>query len=125
MPMHAPRPVPLRRRARPGAALDGWALGQSGHARRLATSGKRATGPRPVLEDLRASPETEQLLNQAVDADEQVREQAIEGLVRVAGGSGRKRELMEALGPHLDDLRHGDEETREEARDVILSMMRR
>jgi hypothetical protein len=78
-----------------------------------------------VLEDLRASPETEQLLNQAVHPDEQVREQAIEGLMRLAGGSNRKRELMEALGPHLDDLRHGDEETREEARQDILSMMRR
>ena len=78
-----------------------------------------------VLEDLRASPETEQLLNQAVHPDEQLREQAIEGLMRLAGGSDRKRELMEALGPHLDDLRHGDEETREEAREDILSMMRR
>ena len=78
-----------------------------------------------VLEDLRASPETEQLLNQAVEGDEQAREQAIEGLMRLAGGSDRKRELTEALGPQLDDLRHGDEETREEARDVILSMMRR
>ena len=78
-----------------------------------------------VLEDLRASPETEQLLNQAMHPDEQVREQAIEGLMRLAGGSERKRELMEALGPHLDDLRHGDEETREEAREDILSMIKR
>ena len=107
-------------------------------ARRMSARSERAR-PRPttdnpreksdvsasVLEDLRASPETEQLLNQAVDADEEMREQAIEGLMRLAGGSERKRELMEALGPHLDDLRHGDEETREEARDVILSMIRR
>ena len=77
------------------------------------------------LEDLRDNPETEQLLRQAVDADEQVRERAIEGLMRLAGGAGGNRELIEALGPHLDALRHGDEEAREEAREDILSMIRR
>lgn len=77
------------------------------------------------LDDLRASPETEQLLNQAVDADEQVRERAIEGLMRLAGGADGKRELIEALGPHLEALRHGDEEAREDAREDILSMIRR
>lgn len=77
------------------------------------------------LEDLRDNPETEQLLRQAVDADEQVRERAIEGLMRLAGSAGGNRELMEALGPHLDALRHGDEEAREEAREDILSMIRR
>ena len=107
-------------------------------ARRMSARSERARSRAPagnpreerdvsasIFEDLRASPETEQLLNQAVDGDEQAREQAIEGLMRLAGGSDRKRELMEALGPQLDDLRHEDEETREEARDVILSMMRR
>lgn len=107
-------------------------------ARRMSARSERARSRAPagnpreerdvsasVLEDLRASPETQQLLNQAVDGDEEVREQAIEGLMRLAGGSDRKRELIKALGPQLDDLRHGDEETREEARDVILSMMRR
>ena len=91
-------------------------------ARRVQEKSDRSTG---VLEDLRASPETERLLNQAVHPDEQVREQAIEALVRLAGGSSRKRDLMGVLGPQLDDLRHGDVETREEAREDILSMMRR
>ena len=120
-PRAASPPRAARRRARRmSARLE--------RARPRATAGnprENSDGSTAVLEDLRASPETEQLLNQAVDADEQGREQAIEGLMRLAGGSDRKRELMEALGPHLDDLRHGDEETREEARDVILSMMRR
>ena len=81
--------------------------------------------PAGGLDDLRDNPETEQLLNQAVDADEQVRERAIEGLMRLAGGAAGRRELIEALGPHLDALRHGDEEAREEAREDILSMIRR
>ena len=85
---------------------------------------ENSEGSTGILEDLRASPETEQLLNQAVHPDEQVREQAIESLVRLVGGSDRKRDFMEALGPHLDDLRHGDEEARQEARDDILSMIR-
>lgn len=81
--------------------------------------------PSAVLDDLRDSPETEQFLNQAVHPDEQVRERAIEGLVRLVGGSDRKPDLMEALGAHLDELRHGDEEAREEAREEILSIIRR
>ena len=120
-PRAASPPRAARRRARRLGA-------RSERARAPTTTAnprEKSNGSPAVLEDLRASPETEQLLNQAVDADEQGREQAIEGLIRLAGGSDRKRELMEALGPHLDDLRHGDEETREEARDVILSMMRR
>ena len=118
-PRAASPPRAARRRAR--------RLGARSERARPAAANRRekSNGSKAVLEDLRASPETERLLNQAVDADEQGREQAIEGLMRLAGGSDRKRELMEALGPHLDDLRHGDEETREEARDVILSMMRR
>ena len=91
-------------------------------ANRTQEKSDTATG---VFENLRASPETERLLNQAVHPDEQVREQAIEGIVRLAGGSSRKRDLMEVLGPQLDDLRHGDAETREEAREDIRSMMRR
>ena len=118
-PRAASPPRVARRRARRLGARSERARPATGNQR------EKSNGSTAVLEDLRASPETEQLLNQAVDADEQVREQAIEGLIRLAGGSDRKRELMEALGPHLDDLRHGDEETREEARDVILSMMRR
>ena len=110
-----------RRRARRMSARSERARSRP-DASRQQESAKASTR---VLEDLRANPETEQLLNLAVDADQQVREQAIEGLVRLAGGSDRKRELMEALGPHLDNLRHGDEETREEAREDILSMIRR
>ena len=110
----------------------------SRRARRMSVRSERARARRaarrppqtdearsPGLENLRASPETEQLLSQAVDPDEQVRERAIEGLVRLAGGADGKRELMEALGPRLDELRHGDEEAREEARQDILSLLRR
>ena len=108
----------------------------SRRARRLSVRSERARrvasrqqeddkAPAGSLDDLRENPETEQLLNQATDADEQVRERAIEGLMRLAGGAAGRRELIEALGPHLDALRHGDEEAREEARDDILSMIRR
>ena len=99
---------------------------RSERARRAARRPQQTDEARsPGLENLRASPETEQLLSQAVDPDEQVRERAIEGLVRLAGGADGKRELMEALGPRLDELRHGDEEAREEARQDILSLLRR
>ena len=122
-PRAAPPPRMARRRARRMSARSEQARSRSRAA--AANPREKRDVSASVLEDLRASPETEQLLNQAVDGDEQAREQAIEGLMRLAGGSDRKRELTEALGPQLDDLRHGDEEIREEARDVILSMMRR
>ena len=78
-----------------------------------------------VFEDLKANPETERLLNQVVHPNEQVREQAIEGLMRLASDTNKQRELIEALEPYMDDLRHGNEEAREEARQDIRSMLRR
>ena len=78
-----------------------------------------------VFEDLKANPETERLLNQVVHPNEQVREQAIEGLMRLASSANKQRDLMEALEPYMDDLRHGDEETREDAREDIRAMLRR
>ena len=94
---------------------------------RTATPGPREkdSASASVFEDLKANPETERLLNQVVHPNEQVREQAIEGLMRLASSSNKQRDLMEALEPYMDDLRHGDEETREEAREDIRAMLRR
>lgn len=121
VPRSASPPRMARRRARRLSARTERARSDARAGRPQETSDT----PTDVIEDLRASPETERLLNQAVHPDEQMREQAIEGLVRLAGGSSRKRDLLEVLGPQLDDLRHGDAEAREEAREDILSMMRR
>jgi hypothetical protein len=93
---------------------------------------RRARGPRTkenvptsVFEGLKANPETERLLNQIVHPNDQVRDQAIERLMRLAGDTNKQRDLIEALEPYMDDLRHGDEEAREEAREDIRSMLRR
>ena len=106
-------------------------------ARRVAARSERArsrtTAPTPagkesvsmlVFEELKANPETERLLNQVVHPNEQVREQAVEGLMRLARDTN-KPDLMEILAPYVDDLRHGDEEVREEAREDIRSMLSR
>lgn len=86
---------------------------------------ERDRPPTSVFEDLKANPQTERLLNQVVHPNEQVREQAIEGLMRLASDTNKQRDLMEALEPYLDDLRRGDKEAREEARQDIRSMLRR
>ena len=78
-----------------------------------------------VFEDLKSNPETERLLNRVVHPNEQAREQAIKGLMRLASHTNKQRELIEALEPYMDDLRHGDEEARKEARQDIRSMLRR
>ena len=93
---------------------------------RAATPGPERNDSAPaVVEELKANPETERLLNQVVDSNAQVREQAIEGLMRLASGTSRQRDLFEALEPYMDDLRHGDEETREAAREDIRALLRR
>ena len=121
--------------ARPRAAAEPRAATR--RARRVAARSERSrartpvrtpegkdSAPTSVFEELKANPETERLLNQVVHPNEQVREQAIEGLMRLARGTN-KRDLKEALAPYVDDLMHGDEEAREEAREDIRSMLSR
>ena len=76
-----------------------------------------------VFEELRANPQTERLLDRVVHPNEQVRERAIEGLLRLASDANQQRQLSEALDPYMNDLRHGDEETREEARQGIRALL--
>jgi len=45
--------------------------------------------------------------------------------MRLASSANKQRDLMGSLEPYMDDLRHGDEETREEARKDIRAMLRR
>lgn len=118
-PRTADPPRTAARRARRVAA-------RSERARsRTAASNPRetASASTSVFEDLKANPETDRLLNQLVHPNEQVRDQAIEGLMRLAGGANKQRELTEALEPYMNDLRHGDEEAREEAREDVRSMI--
>ena len=89
-------------------------------ARTLEGKGGASTS---VFEELKAYRETERLRNHVVHPNEGVREQAIEGLMRLAGDTNRQRDLIDILTPYLDDLRHGDEETRREAREDLRSLL--
>ena len=108
------------RRARRVAARS-----ERARSRTAAPSPREKDSATSVFEDLKSNPETERLLSQVVHPNEQVREQAIEGLMRLASSANKQRDLVEALEPYMDDLRHGDEETREEAREDIRAMLRR
>ena len=105
----AAEPRAAVRRARPRA-----------RARTLEGKGGASTS---VFEELKAYRETERLRNHVVHPNEGVREQAIEGLMRLAGDTNRQRDLIDILTPYLDDLRHGDEETRREAREDLRSLL--
>lgn len=120
-PRAAVEPRATTRRARRVAARS-----ERGRSRTTApaTEGKDSAST-SVFEELKANPETERLLNQVVHPNEQMREQAIESFMRLARGTNKQRELIEALAPYMDDLRHGDEEAREEAREDIRSMLSR
>ncbi len=114
-------PRTARRRARRLAARSERARSRT--AARAPQGTERASTS--VFEDLRANPETERLLNEVVHPNEQVRERAIERLMRLASDTNKQRDLRAALDPYMDDLRHGDEEARGEARDDIRSMLSR
>ena len=94
-------------------------------SRTVARSPERKDSAPTVFEELKANPETERLLKQVVHPNAQVREQAIESLMRLVGGTSTQQDLIEALELYVDDLRHGDEEVREEAREDIRSMLSR
>lgn len=120
-PRTAAPPPTATRRARRVAARSGRARSRT-TARNPQEKDSASTS---VFEDLKANPETERLLNQVVHPNEQVREQAIEALMRLASDTNKQRELIETLEPYLDNLRHGDEEAREDARGDIRSILRR
>ena len=64
-------------------------------------------------------------MNQVVHPNKRVREQGIEGLMRLGRDTNKQRDLIEVLAPYMDDLRNGDEETRDEVREDIRSLLSR
>lgn len=117
----AAAPPRVTRRSRRVAARSERARSRTA-ARNLRANDNASTS---VFEDLKANPKTNRLLNQLAQPDEQVRERAIEALMQLAGDTNKRRDLIEALEPYLNDLRHGDEEAREEAQADIRSMLSR
>ena len=77
-----------------------------------------------VFEDLKANATARRLLNQLIHPNEQVRERALEGIVRLIREDDKQRDLLEFLEPLMEDLSAEDKDTQEEAREEIRQLLR-
>jgi hypothetical protein len=78
-----------------------------------------------VFDELKTNTAARRLLSQLVHPNEQVRERALERLVRLVGEDEKQAELMEFLEPLLEGLASEDQTEREESRQEIRKLLRR
>jgi hypothetical protein len=78
-----------------------------------------------VFDEIKTNTAARRLLSQLVHPNEQVRERALERLVRLVGGDEKQAELMEFLDPLLEGLASEDQTEREEARQEIRKLLQR
>ena len=78
-----------------------------------------------VFDDIKANTAARRLLSQLVHPNEQVRDRALERLVRLIDDDSKQVELLEFLEPLLEDLGSEDRQEREEARREIRKLLRR
>ncbi len=78
-----------------------------------------------VFDDIKTNTAARRLLSQLVHPNEQVRERALERLVRLVDEDDKRAELLEFLEPLMEDLASEDRAERDEARQEIRKLLRR
>ncbi len=78
-----------------------------------------------VFDDLKTNTAARRLLSQLVHPNEQVRERALERLVRLVDNDEKQAELLEFLEPLMEDLSSEDRTERDEARQEVRKLLRR
>ncbi len=78
-----------------------------------------------VFEELKTNTAARRLLSQLVHPNEQVRERALERLIRLVDSDDKQVELLEFLEPLMEDLASEDRTEREEARQEVRKLLRR
>lgn len=76
-----------------------------------------------VFDDIKANAAARRLLSQMMHPNEQVRERAFEGLVRLIPQDDKQRTLMEFFEPLMDDLGSDDQATQDGAREEIRKLL--
>ena len=76
-----------------------------------------------VFDDIKANAAARRLLSQMMHPNEQVRERAFEGLVRLVPQDDKQRSLMEFFEPLMDDLGSDDQATQDGAREEIRKLL--
>lgn len=105
-----PPPTPAVAATPPGAQEDSREEG-------------RASGT--VFDEVKSNAAARRLLSQMMHPNEQVRERAFEGLVRLVRDDDKQRALMEYLEPLMEDLGADDKATQDEAREEIRKLLSR
>ena len=78
-----------------------------------------------MFDDIKSNAAARRLLSQMMHPNEQVRERAFEGIVRLIGEDEKQRALMEFLEPLMEDLGAEDKATQDEAREEIRKLLTR
>ena len=78
-----------------------------------------------VFDEIKSNAAARRLLSQMMHPNEQVRERAFEGLVRLVREDDKQRALMELLEPLMEDLGSEDQATQDEAREEIRKLLSR
>lgn len=78
-----------------------------------------------VFDEIRSNAAARRLLSQMMHPNEQVRERAFEGLVRLVQEDEKQRALMEFLEPLMEDLGSADKATQDSAREEIRKLLTR
>lgn len=78
-----------------------------------------------VFEELKTNTAARRLLSQLVHPNEQVRERALERLVRLVDSDDKQAEMLEVLEPLMEGLSSEDRTEREEARQEVRKLLRR
>jgi hypothetical protein len=78
-----------------------------------------------VFDEIKSNAAARRLLSQMMHPNEQVRERAFEGLVRLVREDDKQRALMELLEPLMEDLGSGEQATQDEAREEIRKLLSR
>ena len=95
---------------------------------RTRAAGGRASGSGAggtVFDDLKGNATARRLLSQIMHPNEQVRERALESLVKLTQEDGKQRDLLEFLEPLMEDLSSDDKATQDEAREEIRKLLTR
>ena len=78
-----------------------------------------------VFDEMKSNAAARRLLSQIMHPNEQVRERAFEGLIRLVREDDKQRALMELLEPLMEDLGSEDKATQDEAREEIRKLLSR
>jgi hypothetical protein len=90
-----------------------------------ASRGNEGGSSGTVFDDIKSNAAARRLLSQMMHPNEQVRERAFEGLVRLVREDDKQRALMEFFEPLMEDLGSEDQATQDGAREEIRKLLTR